>query len=153
MLESTVIIDRLRRRSVPTLCLVKGLDPLCWTWRGYKNQAGYGVLYVPESRRAHRLAYEAFVCEIPDGLVLDHLCRNTRCWNPAHLEPVTNRVNCVVRAESTSGKNSRKTHCLNGHAFDEANTYLPSSIRGGRQCRACRNDREKARRVRVQEGK
>lgn len=62
----------------------------CWIWPDATNDAGYGqvhhqgrVVYV------HRLAYEQLVGPIPEGLVLDHLCRNTRCVNPAHLEPVT----------------------------------------------------------------
>lgn len=147
MLESTVIIDRLRRRSTQTPCLIKGLDPSCWSWRGYTNQEGYGVLYVPESRRTHRLAYEALVCQIPKDLVLDHLCRNTRCWNPSHLEPVTNRVNVVLRSNSPSSISARKTHCINGHLFDDKNSYHPPGRDRERQCRACRRDRERQRRA------
>jgi hypothetical protein len=62
----------------------------CWLWQAGKC-AGYGRFFVPGSRPvpAHRWAYEALVGPIPDGLVIDHLCRNPACVNPAHMEPVT----------------------------------------------------------------
>lgn len=67
-------------------------DSSCWIWRGNITgvQGGYGAFYVRgHYERAHWVAYELFVGPIPDGLQLDHLCRNKHCVNPEHLEPVT----------------------------------------------------------------
>lgn len=63
----------------------------CWLWqRGAHNRKGYGRIRVGGVKfMVHRFAYEAMVGPVPDGMQLDHLCRNTRCVNPGHLEPVT----------------------------------------------------------------
>lgn len=66
----------------------------CWNWYGYLNIREYGQLtFQGKSKFAHRIMYELLVGPIPEGLTLDHLCRNTRCVKPNHLEPVTNKVN------------------------------------------------------------
>lgn len=72
----------------------RGADE-CWPWAGsIDSRNTYGRFPVNKVwRRAHRVAYELLVGPIPDGLTLDHLCRNTRCVNPAHLEPCTAREN------------------------------------------------------------
>ena len=90
---------------------------------------------------ACRVVYEALVGEIPYGLELDHLCRNRRCVNPNHLEPVTRGEN-VLRGEGACAKNARKTHCIHGHPFDEQNTYR-YTYRGSewRTCRICARKR------------
>jgi len=72
---------------------------------------------------------------IPEGLDLDHLCRNRWCVNPEHVEPVTRREN-LIRGQTTIAQNVSKTHCPAGHAYDETNTYY---YRGMRQCRICRD--------------
>lgn len=72
----------------------------CWNWQGYISH-GYGVYYEGDvGRRAHRVYYERYIGPIPDGYVIDHLCRNRRCCNPAHLEPVTSREN-IRRGDNT----------------------------------------------------
>lgn len=73
--------------------VVKGPD--CWEWTGFVTR-GYGYLGKGGSSDSgtgthlvHRFSYELHVGPIPEGLTIDHLCANTRCVNPAHLEPVT----------------------------------------------------------------
>lgn len=66
----------------------------CWLWLGYINDKGYGSFSVEgKPKRAHRVSYELFVGEIPEGLELDHLCHTNACVNPKHLEAVTHQVN------------------------------------------------------------
>lgn len=66
----------------------------CWNWTGKLHLNGYGGIR-RDGRQwyAHRWVYERLVGPIPEGLQIDHLCRNHRCCNPAHLEPVVPAVN------------------------------------------------------------
>ena len=113
----------------------------CWR-RGIGQ--GYGRCHGPDGRLAatHRLSYELFVGPIPDGLVIDHLCRNPACVNPAHLEPVTVREN-ILRGIGPSAICARRTHCVNGHPFDDENTLITEG--GKRRCREC--NRRKSRKL------
>lgn len=115
---------------------VDGGGNRCWEWTASLRN-GYGQFGVRAGHvvPAHRFAYEHLVGPIPDGMVIDHLCRNTRCVNPAHLEPVTNVEN-VMRGESPMARNARTTHCTHGHELVGANLYVDP--KGRRQCRACR---------------
>ncbi|WP_372444852.1 HNH endonuclease signature motif containing protein [Streptomyces coffeae] len=96
---------------------------------------------------AHRAAYEATVGPIPQGMQLDHLCHNRACVNPAHLEPVTPFENSARARERRSAYDPR-THCVNGHEFTSANTYMAGNYR---VCRAC-NRAAQARRRAKKEG-
>lgn len=72
----------------------------CWIWTGELNRNGYGRVWRLGRRvMAHRAMYELLVGPIPEGLVLDHLCRVRCCVNPKHLEPVTVREN-TIRGEA-----------------------------------------------------
>jgi len=103
----------------------------CWLYLGPFNPQGYGIYCM---KMAHRLAYESFVGPIPDGLTIDHLCRTRHCINPRHLEPVTNKEN-VLRGESLSAINAKKTHCPKGHPYFGKNLLIRPA--GSRSCRAC----------------
>lgn len=118
----------------------KATESGCWEWTAALS-SGYGKFHKYGQIRmvyAHRWSYEHHVGPIPDGLVIDHLCRNTKCVNPDHLEPVTQGENCL-RGEGWYAKNKRKTHCVRGHEFTVENTYVDP--RGYRSCRACRAQR------------
>lgn len=106
----------------------------CWEWTGNRDPHGYGRITVAKkTKRAHRVVYEHFKGPIPEGLVIDHLCRNPGCVNPDHLEAVTIKVN-TLRGVSVSARNAVKTHCIHGHEFTPENTYRRKT---GRACRAC----------------
>ena len=111
----------------------------CWVWNKSKTPAGYGRIGVDRKiKYAHRVSYEEYVGPIPKELKLDHLCRVRSCINPDHLEPVTQQENC--RRGLTGRHNGDKTHCIQGHQFDEANTY---NHRHKRKCRMCNKIRER----------
>lgn len=121
----------------------------CWNWVGHLCKLGYGQICIGEKRpMAHRFAYELLVGLIPEGLTLDHLCRNRRCVNPLHLEPVTLREN-VMRGTSTPAKNAKKTHCIRGHLLAGENLL---SVKYGRACKECNRLRWHERRKKVLEG-
>ncbi len=112
----------------------------CWIWLGWIASIGYGYHMIEGKWHcAHRLVYEVYKGTIPEGLQLDHLCRNRWCVNPAHLEPVTFQENISRgKRETAAQRFSRITHCKQGHPFDDANTRITS--RKGkiwRICRAC----------------
>ena len=105
----------------------------CIVWSGSKIWNGYGqsVLYGVNAL-VHRSVYEHFRGKIPDGLVLDHLCRNRACANPYHLEAVTASVN----SRRGENHNKGKTHCKRGHPLSGGNLYITPD--GRRLCRECR---------------
>ncbi len=132
----------------------------CWIWMAGKNKRGYGRYSVWRDRKAylaHRFAYERSIGPVPKGLELDHLCMNPACVRPSHLEAVTHREN-NRRAEAVTHQAQRrakakiaagilppawalqrsKTHCPQGHPYDEANT---THRRGRRHCKACQRAR------------
>ena len=121
----------------------------CWLWSGYVQKSGYAsYTKMVDGKRplAHRFTYEALVGPIPEGMVLDHLCRNRACVNPSHLEPVSMQEN-ILRGEGFAATNAQKTHCKHGHPFDDENTWV---YRGLRHCRTCRREADRKRvRVRV----
>lgn len=128
----------------------------CWLWTGSINRQGYGQWHGKDclSYLAHRHLFLVLVG--PTDLSLDHLCHtraidtcpggapclHRRCVNPAHLEAVE-LTESVSRGLGPSALHARQEECVNGHPFDAANTYRPK--RGGRQCRACRANRERER--------
>lgn len=129
----------------------------CWEWTGVRNESGYGYLtittdlYRYRKVRVHRLSYMHFVGPIPEGLVIDHRCRNPACINPDHLEAVTS-------AENQSRGNQRhmaaRSRCHAGHPF-VVGSFRISVRKGGRHrvrvCIPCERERYRRRITRTQE--
>jgi hypothetical protein len=138
----------------------------CWEWTGHVNGSGYPQTSWKCTRfSTHRLSYLAFVGEIPKGMQVDHLCRNRRCVNPSHLEPVTCKENIrrslPFRYKGTTEKividrqpkkpicinpehlklvNSRRKTCKLGHPL--SGTNLKIGMKKGKawlKCRTCEN--------------
>ena len=112
----------------------------CWPWTAAAQNGGYGVIRNSEggTSLAYRVAWELTNGPVPEGLELDHLCRNKACCNPAHLEPVTHEENM---------RRAMRTHCIHGHEFTEVNTRwqkLPNG-RFSRVCLTCRAHRQQLR--------
>jgi hypothetical protein len=114
-------------------------DSGCWLWQGRRDRLDYGRLYWNRGHwLTHRLVYTLLVGPVPRHLVMDHVkawgCKSTACCWPGHLQPVTQREN-LLRGNTFGAANAAKTHCPQGHPYDEENThYAPG---GGRTCRAC----------------
>jgi len=118
----------------------------CWRWTGFIDKGGYGR--IREAGRdtpilyAHRVAYEFLIGSIPEGLQLDHLCRNKWCCNPQHLEPVTMTEN-LRRGDVPVRTRLVSLVCPKGHPRSE-NAYVWPKTGQLKMCRACRNQRRRA---------
>ena len=109
----------------------------CWEWQGGIKMDGYGSFYWNKKQYpSHRIAYQILRGNVPEGLELGHLCRNRKCCNPEHLEPVTHHQN-LMRGNTIIAINSRKTHCPQGHPYNGDNLIIKH---GSRVCRICHND-------------
>jgi hypothetical protein len=139
---SEVPMQRQRIRRGPTPAYIVDPDTGCWVWQGMTNGRGYGrIMRDGRLVAAHRVYYELEHGPVAEGLVLDHLCRNSLCVNATHLEPVTVRVNSL-RGAGLPAKNDAKTHCPQGHPLSGDNLYVAPS--GGRECRTCNRVRQAA---------
>lgn len=112
----------------------------CWEWRGCVLPSGYGqICWESKARPVHRIAWMLLRGPIPPGKVMDHLCRNTICVNPDHLEVVTPKEN-ALRGIGPTAMNAKQTHCIHGHAFSGENLYLrkvKATNSYQRHCRIC----------------
>ncbi len=107
----------------------------CWEWTASCQPSGYGQISIGHDGTllAHRVAWELLVSPIPIGMQLDHLCRNKRCVNPDHLEPVTWQENLRRGAPGAADQLRGRTHCKWGHSLEDA----PVRDRGNKRERVC----------------
>jgi hypothetical protein len=120
----------------------------CWEWMAAKDTKGYGVFNLGGTLvRAHRFAWQTLVGPIPEGLHIDHLCRNRICVCIDHLEPVTPKVNIQrgITGAVRKIRAAQTTHCPQGHEYSEENTYVRKAS-NARSCRKCHRDIERRRR-------
>jgi len=129
----------------------------CWVWQKSIVKDGYGQITAPGCRIAHRVSYMTFVGPIPDGMQIDHTCHNRavkagacsggeckhrKCVNPKHLKPTTSQAN-VLGGDTVAAANAAKTHCSNGHEYNDVNTRITAANR--RYCRPCNYEIRKRR--------
>ena len=106
-------------------CLIEQLDVKdnsedCWEWQGCRDKAGYGTITKRRARpkengsspKTHRVAYELFFGDIPDGLLVCHTCDNPPCCNPRHLWTGTSKQNTqdAVKKNRMDGINRGETN-------------------------------------------
>jgi len=113
----------------------------CWLWQGcINNLTHYGIIGINgKPELVHVVSYRLVGKVIPEGMELDHLCRNRNCVNPDHLEPVMHRDN-VLRGINACAQHAKVTQCPRGHSYDLFNTYYRPD--GGRDCHICRRIRK-----------
>lgn len=139
----------------PPECIEKFLSRIvpagdCLMWAGPRNRDGYGIFSCQQEglhQGAHRWAYLWGFGSIPEGLELDHLCRNRGCVNPKHLEAVSHQEN--IKRSAWGERNSfTETCCPKGHNYEEAGFYV-SYYKDGRpkqrECKICASDRGRIR--------
>lgn len=130
--------DMTKERLMAKLKDVNG----CWEWQGYIHTSGYGRYYKSHGKTflVHREMYKYVKGEIPEDLVIDHLCRNRKCANPDHMEVVTRGEN-VLRGTAPSAQHAKVTHCPQGHPYSGTNLAHSLNQKTGnlaRVCKACR---------------
>lgn len=104
----------------------------CHRWTRRKDKDGYGRV---GEDMAHRRAWEEVYGPIPAGMQVHHECEVRDCLNTEHMMLVTPSEHALLNVNSAAGRNRRKRYCINGHLFDEANTYRWTD--GSRHCRKC----------------
>lgn len=120
----------------------------CWDWIAVRHRLGYGQ-FKDEGKmwQAHRWAYRHYVGSLEEGKEIDHICRNRRCVNPAHLRQISHRDNVLASPTCLASINKARVECARGHSFSKENTSYRGNKRVCVQCRR-RNAREYMRRRR-----
>lgn len=114
----------------------------CLEFQGSRTAHGYGrIHFAGGPMKAHRFAWLAAFGDIPEGLHVLHHCDNPPCCNPEHLFLGTHQDNMTDMDSKDSGMGAlerARTHCPQGHPYDEANTFRIPSRPNARYCRECR---------------
>jgi len=135
-INNLLVINNVPPESIDRLFRKINIDKKtgCWNWTGSLNN-GYGEVRINKKLyRVHRFMYAWLISPIPKGKgknipVLDHICNNRRCCNPAHLRLISDTEN-ILKGNGATAQKARQTHCKNGH-------LLPPPINGHRRCMIC----------------
>ena len=115
----------------------------CMAWIGATNSAGYAWFNPGPSGSnrgpvlGHRWLYESLFGQLPEGMVLDHLCRVVNCVNPDHLDPVTQQVN------HNRGDGGKRWTCAKGHSITGSNSYQSPAMKGSHRCLTCTRESDR----------
>lgn len=118
----------------------------CWNWLGYVQNAGYGsISFANGTKLVHRWSFEYVMgIQIPDGMTLDHLCKNKLCANPLHMEVVTRKENILRAGLNGFAKlEANKTQCPKGHEYSKYGRKVKNgfkkdgSVKYARRCSVC----------------
>jgi hypothetical protein len=118
----------------------------CWLWTASVSPSGYAKFGITRSVsvEAHAWAYRRFRGDVPRGWDVHHKCEVKCCVNPNHLQAIEKATHREI-TDTPCSRNKKKSHCLNGHPFDEKNTHYDKN--GGRSCRACHSIRQNSARA------
>ena len=118
----------------------------CWLWIGGTNEHGYGIIGLGKrgfgNIKAHRASWKLYVGELAEDIDVCHKCDNPYCVNPQHLFLGTHKINMSDMCKKGRHPNTKKTHCVRGHFFDEKNTKI-NSASGSRVCVTCSKEYKK----------
>lgn len=124
----------------------------CWEWQGAKDKKGYGRFRVsPDvgTKLAHHVSLWLTNGDWPEGVVM-HTCDNSSCVRPDHLVPnstiADNNRDMIIKGR---GNNQQKTHCPQGHPYDNENTLI--NDRGHRRCLECKRDEGRRYQARIRQ--
>lgn len=140
-----IIQSHLNRKEISKIFKKIYINPKsdCWEWLGYKNTAGYGRYHVAHKPAyTHRMMYAWIYGPIPTGRgrnvpVVDHICKNKSCCNPAHLQLIPNIKN-IESGNGLSVIESKQTHCIRGHLLPPSKGFGNGKRRNCPQCQAIR---------------
>lgn len=136
------VADQAVERTIARFWSYVDKTPSCWIWTGWSNGRYPGFSIGRTKVYAHRFSYELANGPIPEGMTIDHLCRNKMCVNPAHLEAVTNQQN-VLRGDSPRVMSQRRRP---DQQFCGTGRHL--WVQGAKRCAACKLEANRASRAR-----
>ena len=118
--------------------MITSMDTDCILWDKSYRENGYGqTFFQGKVTKAHRAAWIKANGEIPEGMVIDHMCGNRGCVNVEHLRVITQRENIMAGKHNIDNRN----HCNKGHIF-EGNIMVRKN--GKRECAECNRVRSSA---------
>lgn len=132
------------RRPVERFIPKVKMTDSCWLWLGAKARRNYGAFW--DGKRqvpAHVFAFKEAGGIIPEGMVLDHICKVHECVNPSHLRVVTPMENTIFNSDSIPARQVKQTHCKRGHAFTPDNLESYALKNGLRKCLECTHMHQK----------
>lgn len=123
----------------------------CWLWTGKPDKDGYGRINAPGRPtfkvKAHRYSAMLHFGMFDSRTMVLHRCNVRACIRPEHLYLGDNSDNQQDAVAAGNHYQKSKTHCKQGHPYNEENTFLTKRGRGCKECRKVWNRRQYLRRA------